>query len=442
MAHVFAGAFGDRMFGIALAWRRKGPFPMPALASGLVEGIAEAADFGAPDGGSTLHQEAAAMIADGRAPPLDAVVGAGFSTLSGARAYTLAGSFCRFLLDTRGAEKLRQLYRSAGNFLDVYRTPLPNLEREWREFLARQPLSPRDRAHASEQFRRPAIFKKVCARELAARVVEARSLLRSAPERAVRLLEETCRDDPLEPTYRLALAEAAAAAGQPERAIDDLARLGNDGDLTDPMRARVANLAAAVYFHAGDFANAAAAERRVLSLAVEDPERRTAYAKLEALATVSARRTLGRALYGDGDDATIDPVLTFFLIGEYARAFPGERLGPYLIGRQLLTRDATHALPYLRRACDEDEGPGALPAGRGSPAPDSSTRSSTFTLPADFTRECRQMIAEAAYRVGDFPRARGALGRLLADAESEAERLRALDMLERIAWAETQRRRP
>ena len=31
------------------------------------------------------------MIADGRAPPLRSVVGAGFSTLAGARAYTLAG---------------------------------------------------------------------------------------------------------------------------------------------------------------------------------------------------------------------------------------------------------------------------------------------------------------------------------------------------------------
>jgi hypothetical protein len=46
------------------------------------------------------------------------------------------------------------------------------------------------------------------------------------------------------------------------------------------------------------------------------------------------------------------------------------------------------------------------------------------------------MIADAAYRVGDFPRARGALARMQADAGNEADRLRALDMTERVAWAE------
>ena len=47
MAHVFAGAFGDPLFGVSLAWRWHGPLPLPTLASGLIEGIAEAADAGA-----------------------------------------------------------------------------------------------------------------------------------------------------------------------------------------------------------------------------------------------------------------------------------------------------------------------------------------------------------------------------------------------------------
>ena len=154
------------------------------------------------------------MIEAGLAPPLAAVVGAGFTTLAGRRAYTIAGSFSAFLLATRGAEKLRALYRSAGNFTDVYRVPLADLEREWRQFLARQPLTTRERAHASEEFRRPAIFKRVCARELAARLAEARAIQRDEPARAVAILESTCRDDPDEPTYRLALAEALALAGR------------------------------------------------------------------------------------------------------------------------------------------------------------------------------------------------------------------------------------
>src|SRR6185369_9469982 len=100
-----------------------------------------------------------------------------------------------FLLATRGAERLRALYKSAGNFTDVYRVPLADLEKEWRQFLAQQPLTTRERAQASEEFRRPAIFKRVCARELAARLVEARAIEHADPGRAVGILEASCKDD-------------------------------------------------------------------------------------------------------------------------------------------------------------------------------------------------------------------------------------------------------
>jgi hypothetical protein len=115
----------------------------------------------------------------------------------------------------------------------------------------------------------------------------------------------------------------------------------------------------------------------------------------------------------------IDPVLTFYLLAEYARLFPTDRLGPYLLGRQLLGRDAARALPQLTRACGNDQ------------LADSPERSA---LAPEFERECRRMIAEAAYRVGDFVRARAALAQLATDA-TEADRLRALDMRARVDWA-------
>jgi hypothetical protein len=429
LAHVFAGAFGDPLFGIAFRWRWKGPLPVPTLAMGLVEGLAEAADWTDPDGSSTIHQDAAAMIADGLAPPLASVVGAGFSAQSGARAYTLAGSFTAFLLETRGPERLRALYRSAGNFSDVYRAPLADLEEEWRQFLRQQPVSARDKARASEQFRRPAIFKKVCARELAARVAEARGLERAAPVQAVRLLEEACRDDPREPSYRLQLAEARAFAGEHRPALEALGRLAADADVTQPLHAQAASLAAEIQFHAGDFANALAEQQRVLALSTEDGDRRLATAKLRALATPAARVTLGRALFGDDlGGGGADPVLTFHLMGEYARLHPADRVGPYLLGRQLLGRAAEQALPFLRRACD-DEAP--VPAGTGADA-----------LPPLFEHECRRMIAEAAYRLGEFERARAALTILASEAEGEAERLRSLDWRARVMWAASRRRGP
>jgi hypothetical protein len=434
LAHVFAGTFGDPLFGVAFTWRWKGPLPLPTLAMGLVEGLAEAADTSDPDGASTIHQDAAAMIADGRAPPLAAVVGAGFSTLSGARAYTLAGSFCAFLLETRGPERLRALYHSAGNFTDVYRTPLPNLEEEWRQFLGRQPLSPRDRARASEQFRRPAIFKKICARELAARLAEARGLERVAPALAVRLLEGACRDDPREPTFRLELAQARAFAGDRRTALELLGRLRADADVTQPLQAQGASLAAEIHFHERDFVNARIEEQHALELFTEDADRRLALAKLRALASPPARDTLGRALFGDAFGAGgADPVLTFFLMSEYARLHPTDPVGPYLLGRQLLPREPAFALPFLRRAC-EDDGPPAVAA---APA---DTQQDASRLPVEFARECRRMTAEAAYRLGDFQRARAALTDLAAAADTEAERLRALDMGARVEWAASRRR--
>ena len=195
------------------------------------------------------------------------------------------------------------------------------------------------------------------------------------------------------------------------------------------MRARVASLAATLYFLSGDYANAEAAERRVLALAPDEGDRRLAHSKLRALATPAARQTLGRALYGDRAGVGTDPVLVFFLMSEFARLFPRERLGPYLIGRQLLLRDPAHALPYLRRACGESDAP-------------PTAADADEALPPDFVRECRRMTADAAYRVGDFPRARAAAQSLLDSAEREAERARARDLLERIAWAERQPRAP
>ncbi|HEX2657213.1 MAG TPA: hypothetical protein VHU40_03030, partial [Polyangia bacterium] len=413
MAHVFAGVFGDPFFGVALAIHWKGPLPIPRIASGLIEGIAEAADYTDPDGGSTTHQEAAAIISDGRAPPLADVIGAGFSTISGPRAYTLAGSFCRFLLDTRGAERLRQLYHGAGDFEAVYGQPLGTLETEWHAFLAKQTLSAEQRGRAKEQFRRPAIFKKICAREQAARVGEARGLLGVAPARAARLLEDACHDDPQEPTLKVDLAQAVAATGDTTRAFRLLGSVASDGDATRPVRAHAANVSAALYFRAGDFDNARVALRDVLAAATDEGERRTATAKLRALDDEPARRTLGRALFGDDVTGALDPVLVFHLLSEFARLHPDERLGAYLLGRQLASRDPLLALPYLRNACE--------PAGAGAP------------LAPDFQRECLRMTALAAFRLGDLARSHAALTALRAASSDDAEHLRVDDFLARIA---------
>ena len=422
LAHVFASAFGDRLFGIALAWRFWGPLPIPRLASGLVEGLAEAADFDDPDGRSTTHEEAAAMLALGQAPDLRRAVGLGFTLESGPRAYTLVGSFCRFLLERYGAARLRDLYGSAGDFARVYGRDLAALEQDWRAFLAALPLPESSRARAEESFRRPAIFKKVCARELAARVSEARTRLATAPAEAVDILSDTCSDDPHEPTFRLELAEALVASGEPERALLVLAETAASGALTRPLSVRADNLEAGIHFRADRLDLAKAALTRALAASSDDGEERTLRAKLRALADESGRATLARVFFGDERGRALDPGLVVYLVSEFAHKFPDEALGPYLVGRQLAARDPKLAVLSLARAC--------LPAENQAPA---------TPLPGIFFKECRRLLGLAAFEAGDLATARASAAWLAEHPESEADRLRAQDFLERVAWQASRR---
>jgi hypothetical protein len=416
LAHVFAGGFGDSLFGVSLAWRWWGPLPLPHLGTGLIEGVAEAADFGDPEGRATLHQQARAMIALGQAPSLARVMGAGFSVQAGARAYVLAGSFCHFLLDRFGADKLRAAYRSAGDFSAVYGLSLAELEKSWRAFLENQPLDARDEARAKERFRKPAIFRKVCARELAERVAESRERMGSMPDAALSLLDSVCRDDPNEPVYRLDRADALAAAGVADKALALVRPMVDDESLTWPVRGRAASLIGAIEFHAGHFAETAAAAERSLALATDENEMRLAWAKRRALADDGARRTLGRVLFGDGPAHATDPALVVFLVDEFARLHPDEALGPYLVGRQLAGRDPQVALAPLAQACPLDGPALAVP------------------LEPAFSKECRRLYGESAFLAGDLPLARRIYEGLRDQATLQSDRLRATDFLQRIVW--------
>jgi hypothetical protein len=413
LAHVFAGAFGDPIFGISLAWR----WPLPRLSSGMVEGIAEAADFGDPDGQSTVHQDARAMILAGLAPPLSKIVGAGFSTVAGARAYTIAGSFTHFLLASFGADKLRAIYRSGGDFVTVYGQDLPALESQWRHFLEQQPVDDREKARAKERYRRPAIFQKVCARDIAARIENARGHLYSLPDEAVAIFTSVCQDDPDEPGHRLNLADAQVAAGQPAPALATAAAMAADTTLTDPLRARAANLSANIHFHAGRIDDAKAALTLARDLATDEGEQRTAFARTRALADPTARATLGRILFGDSPTRGVDPGLVIYLADRFARAFPDEALGPYMVGRQLSFRDPKLALPVLAEACPLGDAPEL-----------------SQPLPPVFRAECHRMVGEAAFRAGQLDTSAAAWERLREKGAALGDRLRAGDFLERIAW--------
>jgi hypothetical protein len=158
---------------------------------------------------------------------------------------------------------------------------------------------------------------------------------------------------------------------------------------------------------------------RALTFATEDGDQRTGLARKRALRDPEARGTLGRVLFGESPTRGTDPGLVIFLIEDFARRFPDEALGPYLLGRQLAWRDPALALTPLEAAC-----------------PLAGTRPRPVALDPLFLRECHRLVGETAFRAGEFTRSRLALDRLKADAATEAERLRAGDFLERLAWEE------
>jgi len=420
LAHVFAAAFGDPWFGVALSFRDG----VPTLASGLIEGVAEAADFGNPRGRQTLHQSARSIIENGRAPELASVVGAGFSLHAGANAYTLAASFCHFLLQAHGADRLRTLYRSAGDYPAAYGKDLSQLDREWRAFLAGQPRDEMGQQAAREIFREPAIFKKVCARSIAVRREEAHDLRDADPERAIALLESVCADDPGEPRHRLALAESLAAGNQRQRAADTAQALFQDATLTHPIRAGAGDLLARLRYFQHDWKGVQAILDETRPLASSEAELRTLFARSRALADDTSRNTIGRVLFGDGPSAFTDPGLVVFLLGRFAENNPSERLAPYLLGRQLARRDPKLATAELLSACPSPQDTGANPTG-------------FIPLPEIFQRECLRVLADTAFTAGDLDASQRAAEQLLPTVQSEAERLRTEDWLARIAWNRT-----
>ena len=152
------------------------PFGYPIIkaspSTGLVEGLATAIDW--EWGNRTPHQYAAAMRKFGVAPDIrNLMTFTGFASHSSSISYVLAGSFCRFLIDRHGIRSMMQVYQHL-DYPASYGENLDDLIGSWHAFLDSMSVNEQERDVVDALFRRPPIFRKVCARVVADRNAKAR----------------------------------------------------------------------------------------------------------------------------------------------------------------------------------------------------------------------------------------------------------------------------
>ena len=372
LAHVFAGSYGDPIFGIA---RRGLRFNV-----GLIEGVAVAASWaGNP---LTPHQIVKVLRDAGLvdAGTLGSVMGPRFFGINAAQAYNVAGSFCRFLLDTRGADKLERLYRAAGSdgsWQEIYGVSFDSLRDEWLRVVDGQTVPAVERAVAIERLKRPSVFRRPCAHAQALLKQAARAAATAGDrKKALADWNTVCRDDD-SAENALDRVEAMIADGQLAPAQAELSRLR---DRVDPVtRARLLMLA-------GDVAVLRGAEPdydAVAALPLEEPIARLATAKRELAhrPPSEARTQLLQILAAPA--GTRDATLDLLTLQKLADAHPDDALVHYLLGRQLYGR------------------------GRFADAAGALARSLAGTLPdGRFIREAVKMRAMALFRLGKRGEAR------------------------------------
>lgn len=238
LAHVFSAELSNAPLHLSM----RGPLPH----MGLIEGLAVAATW--ESGRLDAHHWTAAMRAAGVAPKLGNLLSpTGFLSKNSRTAYTLCGSFVRFQHDTEGAAAVEATYRN-GHVMPFER--LDSLVAAWEAHLDTLPVDARALLEAKARFDRPAIFRKVCAHEIAAlRRTAARAISRNDLKSALGHLDTLLGHVPRDVKARLlripvlvGLGRVPDARAHAQTIIDD-PKAG--GVARNRARERMADLAAA-----------------------------------------------------------------------------------------------------------------------------------------------------------------------------------------------------
>ncbi|HEY8212106.1 MAG TPA: hypothetical protein VIG99_31710 [Myxococcaceae bacterium] len=395
LAHVMASPYGSGPFRVTT---RYGLWP----SMGIVEGLAVAADNPADE--LALHQWAAGMRRQKLAPDVREIVRPqGFFAVAPARAYTVAGSFLRYLAETHGPEKLRALYER-GDFETAYGRSLEALTIEWEKMLDALPLDEAQVSQAFARFRQASLFARPCAREVATLRSEAYELLNSEPLEALKRYARCAEIQPEEPEFLVGQAQAMAKLDRVADASALLLGLEQKLGEQPALKAEVMLQRADLAFAAGKGDEAVGLLKAVLELKPSSAQDRTARVKLAA---AQASNESGAALWAYFKPGREEVKL--LRLREALERDPENPYLSYLLGRRAAQDAPKLAARYLEKALQKE-------------------------LPDSIRREAIRLRLESLYRSGDCAGVRNDAGQL--PDLGAALKARAAEWVERCDFEE------
>lgn len=391
---------------------RHAPWPLHIPTSGLVpqmalvEGAAEAFEW--DTGALTPHEWACAMRAAKLAPAMTSLLRAdGFYQQASDKAYTIAGSFIRWLIDTHGPSHFEALYAD-GDFEGVYGRPLAELVSGWERFVDGLEV-PEDAAGlATGRYTKVALFYRPCGLDVARTEAEAGRLLGSGDRAgARRTYEQVVAWLPADPQKRLPLLQLAVGANDRTlAAVHFMTYMGMPSGRNPVSDAQATELLADALWRAGERAEAAARYASVADTPAPEDRRRTVLVKAWVARDERLHEVLDYLL--DGQAATL----------ERARAaHPDEPLVGYLVGRRRATEQKhAEALPLLEAALT------SLPPDDAAP------------WVSWVRRETWRLIAMARYHLGRYAEAADAFEATASLTPYGGDRDRHRDWAARMRW--------
>lgn len=331
MAHLFLRDAGNGPLKLASA---NGLTPIMAL----VEGAATAAAWGASE--LDYHHWSSAIYALDLGEDIETLLGpAGFWSRYSRRAYTLTGSFVRWLIDTHGPAPFLEAY-TAGDFEGAYGASLSELTAQWRTFLGTLTLTEEQLEVARYRYDRPSLFGKRCARSIATRFDEGdAAFVRGDMDEAARCYEGILADDPDNVGYRLRIAGRYDEAGHVDAAVAHATQIAAADGAGRAYQDRAREMLADIAWTQGDTTEALAMYNDLLQSVGSSGARRRILAKRDALRDRATRPLTASAVRRYLATRPAPPATTVVAELSRAAAVESSPLAAYLLVLRLAVSD-------------------------------------------------------------------------------------------------------